>query len=86
MLCVKQLSGGVPLPSPQAVQVLELLSTFSVLFSIKLFTLHDAEFHKDKESKSIWRLSSPHACVFLWDLSRREFRHIYDVVSVFQLP
>lgn len=53
VLCVDQLSKGIPLPAPQAVTVLEQLSTFCVLFSIKLFTLHDAEFYRDKDSKCI---------------------------------
>ncbi len=51
VLCVDQFSKGIPLPPPQAVTVLEQLSTFCVLFSIKLFTLHDAEFYRDKESE-----------------------------------
>ncbi len=49
VLCLQQLARGLPLPSPQAVGVVQSLSTFSALFTFYLNTLHDAEFYRERE-------------------------------------
>ena len=49
VLCLQQLMRGLSLPPVHAMAVVENLSTFSVLFSLYLGTLHDAEFYREQE-------------------------------------
>ena len=49
--CLKLLARGLSLPCPQAVEMVTLLSTFCVLFSLYLSTLQDAEFYREKEGE-----------------------------------
>lgn len=51
VLCLQHLARGLALLQPQAVEVVTILSTFSVLFSLYLNTLHDAEFYREKEGQ-----------------------------------
>lgn len=49
VLCLQQLARGLSLPHPQGVEMVTVLSTFCVLFSLYLTTLHDAEFYRERE-------------------------------------
>ncbi len=48
-MCLQQLARGLSLPHPQGVEMVTVLSTFCVLFSLYLTTLHDAEFYRERE-------------------------------------
>lgn len=49
VLCLQQLSRGLALPRPQAMAIISGLSTYTVLFSLYLSTLHDAEFYRENQ-------------------------------------
>ena len=51
MQCLNLLARGLTLPRPQAVEMVTLLCTFCVLFSLYLSTLQDAEFYREKEGE-----------------------------------
>lgn len=47
MSCLQQLARGVVLPQREAVTLVEQLSTFTTLFFLYLYTLHDTEFYRE---------------------------------------
>ncbi len=51
VFCLQQLARGLALPHPQATNLVMVLSTYTVLFTLYLNTLHDAEFYREREGE-----------------------------------
>ena len=47
MSCLQQLARGGSLPHPAGMMLVEQLTTFCLLFTLYLSTLHDAEFYHE---------------------------------------